>query len=115
MPAVQDIRREAEPAQGDPPLPANDASGEGFVLVTRLGGGARPGPVVMQRLGRGSWLVSLQEDALMVKKGQLEVSKMDSPRQGEERDPKAEKIQRKGGSGSGRRGRGRAEGAGSKG
>jgi hypothetical protein len=51
----------------------------------------------------------------MVKKGQLVVSKMDSPRQGEDRDPKAEKIQRKGGSGSGRRGRGRSEGAGSRG
>ena len=33
----------------------------------------------------------------MVKKGQLEVSKMDSPRQGEDRDPKAPKIKRKGG------------------
>lgn len=34
----------------------------------------------------------------MVKKGQLEVSKADSPRQGEERDPKAPRIHRKGGS-----------------
>ena len=34
----------------------------------------------------------------MVKKGQLEVSKMDSPKQGEDRDPKAPKTKRKGGS-----------------
>lgn len=34
----------------------------------------------------------------MVKKGQLEVSKMDSPKQGEKRDPNAPKIKRKGGS-----------------
>jgi hypothetical protein len=33
----------------------------------------------------------------MVKKGQLEVSKMDSPKQGATRDPKADKIKRKGG------------------
>ncbi len=47
----------------------------------------------------------------MVKKGQLEVSKMDSPRQGEPRDPNAEKTKRKGGSASQRRGRGRSEGS----
>jgi hypothetical protein len=47
----------------------------------------------------------------MVKKGQLEVSKMDSPRQGEPRDPKDEKIKRTGGSDSQRRGRGRSEGS----
>ena len=51
----------------------------------------------------------------MVKKGQLEVSKMDSPKQGEPRDPDAPKIKSKGGSGSGRRGRGQAEGAGNRG
>ena len=51
----------------------------------------------------------------MVKKGQLQVSKMDSPRQGEDRNPKEPKIKRKGGSESGRRARGQSEGAGSKG
>ena len=51
----------------------------------------------------------------VVKKGQLEVSKMDSPKQGEPRDPDAPKIKSKGGSGSGRRGRGQAEGAGNRG
>ena len=51
----------------------------------------------------------------MVKKGQLEVSKMDSPKQGEDRDPNAPKTKRRGGSRSGRRARGQAEGAGSKG
>ena len=33
----------------------------------------------------------------MVKKGQLQVSKMDSPKQGQPRDPKAPKPKRKGG------------------
>ena len=47
----------------------------------------------------------------MVKKGQLEVSKADSPRQGEDRDPDAKKIQRKGGSQSQSRGRGQSEGS----
>ena len=47
----------------------------------------------------------------MVKKGQLEVSKMDSPKQGEPRDPKAPKIQRKGGSGSQTRARPQSEGS----
>jgi hypothetical protein len=51
----------------------------------------------------------------MVKKGQLQVSKMDSPKQGEPRDPKAPKIKRTGGSGSQRRGRGQSEGSGSHG
>jgi hypothetical protein len=51
----------------------------------------------------------------MVKKGQLEVSKMDSKHQGEPRDPDAPKIKSKGGSGSGRQGRGQSEGAGNKG
>ena len=51
----------------------------------------------------------------MVKKGQLEVSKMDSPKQGQARDPKAPKIKRTGGSQSQTRGRGRSEGSGSKG
>jgi hypothetical protein len=36
----------------------------------------------------------------MVKKGQLEVSKMDSPRQGEDRDPNAEKPKRRTGDGT---------------
>jgi hypothetical protein len=51
----------------------------------------------------------------MVKKGQLQVSKMDSPKQGEKRDPNAPKIKRTGGSGSQRRGKGRSEGSGSHG
>jgi len=51
----------------------------------------------------------------MVKKGQLEVSKADSPRQGKPRDPNAPKIKRTGGSDSQRRGRGRSEGSSSKG
>jgi len=34
----------------------------------------------------------------MVKKGQLEVSKIDSPKQGAARDPHADKVKRKGGS-----------------
>jgi hypothetical protein len=51
----------------------------------------------------GWWLAAQlverqQERCPMVKKGQLEVSKMDSPRQGEHRDPHAPKIKRKGGS-----------------
>ena len=41
----------------------------------------------------------------MVKKGQLEVSKMASPRQGEDRDPNAPKVKRRGGSKSQRRAR----------
>ncbi|MGH2351496.1 MAG: hypothetical protein ACRDI2_24615 [Chloroflexota bacterium] len=51
----------------------------------------------------------------MVKKGQLEVSKADSPRQGEDRDPKAPRVKRSTGSESGRRARGQKEGAGAKG
>jgi hypothetical protein len=51
----------------------------------------------------------------MVKKGQLQVSKMDSPHQGEPRDPHAEKIQRRGGSHSQSRGRPPGEGSSSKG
>jgi len=47
----------------------------------------------------------------VVKKGQLEVSKMDSPKQGEPRDPKAPKIKRKGGSGSQTRARSQSEGS----
>jgi hypothetical protein len=63
----------------------------------------------------------------MVKKGQLEVSKMDSPRQGEDRDPDGPTLEdmrghergahgtadtkRKSGSQSQRRGRGRSEGS----
>ena len=47
----------------------------------------------------------------MVKKGQLEVSKMDSPKQGEDRDPNAEKIQRRGGSQSQTRARPPSEGS----
>jgi hypothetical protein len=51
----------------------------------------------------------------MVKKGQLEVSQMDSPKQGEARDPHGPKPKRSGGSQSQRRGRGQSEGSGSKG
>lgn len=51
----------------------------------------------------------------MVKKGQLEVSKMDSPRQGEPPDPHAKKIHRGGGSRSQTRARPPSEGSSSKG
>jgi hypothetical protein len=51
----------------------------------------------------------------MVKKGQLHVSKLDSPKQGKPRDPKAPKVKRRGGSESQTRGRGRSEGSSSKG
>ena len=51
----------------------------------------------------------------MVKKGQLEVSKMDSPKQGAPRDPQGPKPKRSGGSQSQTRGRGQSEGSGSKG
>jgi hypothetical protein len=47
----------------------------------------------------------------MVKKGQLEVSKADSPKQGEDRDPHAPKIKRKGGSQSQTRARPQGEGS----
>ena len=47
----------------------------------------------------------------MVKKGQLEVSKMDSPKQGEDRDPNAPKTKRRGGSQSQTRARPKAEGS----
>lgn len=50
----------------------------------------------------------------MVKKGQLEGSKQDSPKQGEARDPDAPKTKHKGGSESQRRARGRSEGSSSK-
>jgi hypothetical protein len=51
----------------------------------------------------------------MVKKGQLEVSKMDSPRQGEHRDPDAPKIKRNGGSQNQTHARPQSEGSSSKG
>ena len=51
----------------------------------------------------------------MVKKGQLEVSKADSPKQGEDRDRNAEKIKRTGGSRSQSRARPPSEGSESKG
>jgi hypothetical protein len=51
----------------------------------------------------------------MVKQGQLEVSKMDSPRQGEDRDPHAKKIQHRGGSRSQTRARPQSEGSSAKG
>lgn len=51
----------------------------------------------------------------MVKKGQLEVSKADSPKQGEQRDPNAPKTQRRGGSQSQTRGTPQSEGSSSKG
>ena len=47
----------------------------------------------------------------MVKKGQLVVSEADSPKQGEERDPDAKKIQKRGGSRSQTRGRPPSEGS----
>lgn len=47
----------------------------------------------------------------MVKKGQLQVSKADSPQQGQARDPKAPKIKSKGGSQSQTRARPQAEGS----
>jgi len=52
-----------------------------------------------------------REDYRMVKKGQLEVSKMDSPKQGEPRDPDAPKIKRKGGSQSQTRAKPQSEGS----
>ena len=52
----------------------------------------------------------------MVKKGQEQVSRMDSPRQGADRNPKDPKIKHKGdGSHSGRRARPTPEGSGSDG
>lgn len=51
----------------------------------------------------------------MVKKGQLQVSKMDSPRQGEDRNPDEPKVKHQGKSESQRRGRGQSEGSSSKG
>lgn len=47
----------------------------------------------------------------MVKKGQLEVSKASSPRQGEDRDPEGPKPKRSTGSRSGTRARPQPEGA----
>jgi hypothetical protein len=47
----------------------------------------------------------------MTKKGQEQVSRMDSPRQGEPRNPKEPKIQHRGGSQSQTRGRGQPEGS----
>ena len=47
----------------------------------------------------------------MVKKGQLEVSKMDSPKQGEARDPQGPKPKRSTGSQSQTRARPKAEGS----
>ena len=51
----------------------------------------------------------------MVKKGQLQVSKMGSPHQGEKRDPHAEKIKHRGGSANQTRARPQSEGSSSKG
>lgn len=51
----------------------------------------------------------------MVKKGQLEVSKMDSPKQGQDRDPNASKVKRRGGSRSQTRARPPSEGSSSRG
>ena len=52
----------------------------------------------------------------MVKKGQEQVSRMDSPKQGQPRDPDAPKIKHRGdGSHSGRAARGQKAGAGSEG
>jgi hypothetical protein len=47
----------------------------------------------------------------MVKKGQLQVSKADSPHQGEKRDPDAPKIKHKGGSMSQTRAKPQSEGS----
>ena len=53
----------------------------------------------------------------MVKKGQLDVSRMDSPKQAEDRDAKApkRKMSKRPGSRSQRRGRGQSEGSSAKG
>jgi hypothetical protein len=51
----------------------------------------------------------------MVKKGQLQVSKMDSPRQGQPVNPDEPKIKRRGGSQSQTRARPQSEGSSSKG
>lgn len=51
----------------------------------------------------------------MVKKGQLQVSKADSPQQGEKRDPETPMIHRRGGSASQTRARPPSEGSSSKG
>ncbi len=51
----------------------------------------------------------------MVKKGQEQVSKADSPRQGEPRDPKEPKVKHQGGSQSQSRARPQGEGISSKG
>lgn len=51
----------------------------------------------------------------MVKKGQEQVSKADSPRQGEKRDPEEPKIKHQGGSQNQSRARGQGEGSSSKG
>jgi hypothetical protein len=51
----------------------------------------------------------------MVKKGQEQVSAMDSPHQGEDRDPHAPKIKHPGGSASQTRARPPSEGSSSKG
>ena len=51
----------------------------------------------------------------MVKKGQEQVSKADSPRQGEERDPNEPKIKHQGGSQNQSRAHGQGEGSSSKG
>jgi len=51
----------------------------------------------------------------MVKKGEEQVSAMDSPRQGEKRNPKEPKIKHKGGSQNQSRARPKSEGSSSKG
>jgi hypothetical protein len=51
----------------------------------------------------------------MVKKGQLQVSKMDSPKQGDDRDANAPKIKRRGGSRGQSRARPQSEGSSSRG
>lgn len=50
----------------------------------------------------------------MVKKGQEQASKADSPRQGEPRNPKEPKVKHQGGSESQSRARPQGEGSGSK-
>jgi hypothetical protein len=51
----------------------------------------------------------------MFKKGQFQVSKMDSPNQGDDRDPKAPKTKHRGGSRNQTRARPPSEGSSSKG
>jgi len=68
-----------------------------------------------QRSGAPPGWAARPWEVAVVKKGQLEVSKADSPKQGEPRDPNGPKPKRTAGSQSQRRARGQSEGSGSKG